>query len=234
MTRWNWFESSERMCVWLFSLVRNTVSFSIFCVWHRKSTYHITRNRKWTDKEQQLHKKLWKKHKSALQWFVQQSKQATIGSLSSLMVLSILPTPALAAVPVVSTSVQPTVDKTTFLITDLYGKLPKDVVPLSTDQEERITAILSTRFHVAVKAELQGKRLNRNYGLIGEEQHLARFPGDTMQNHFADQDDAQKYWSSGMDPGLGAWGYFATSSVEMLRRISARKLEGFYFFKCCI
>jgi hypothetical protein len=33
-----------------------------------------------------------------------------------------------------------------------------------------------------------------------------------MFTHFKNADDAQKYWSSGMAPGLGAWRYFTDAS----------------------
>ncbi|HUD44305.1 MAG TPA: hypothetical protein VMR41_02050 [Patescibacteria group bacterium] len=184
---------------------------------------------KWTDKEQSLHKRLWQKHKEALTWFLHQSKNVTVGSAGSLLLFMGSPAlqiPVTQAVQINQPSLDnnqsqanqsqfTSMDKTTFLISDLYNKLPKDVVPLTTEQEDRIAAILSVRFGIVVKAELDGKRLNRSYGLIGEEQHLARFPGDSMDTHFTSDDDAKNYWSSGMAPGLGAWGYFASSSATL-------------------
>lgn len=177
---------------------------------------------KWQDKEKQLHKRLWERHKEALLWLSEQSKSATAGSIGGLMLLAGIPAVQMPTIiPPDQTSQIAPLDKTAFLISDLYGKLPKDVSPLTADQEDRITAILSSRFGINVKAEMQGIRLNRNYGLIGEEQHLARYPGDNMSTHFTNIDDSNLYWSSGMAPGLGAWGYFASSqgltSEDILR-----------------
>src|SRR5690606_27742830 len=67
-------------------------------------------------------------------------------------------------------------------------------------------------FNMTITAELEGKRLNRSYGYIGAEQHLARYPGDTMATHFDNAEDSGRYYSSGMAPGLGAWGYFASKN----------------------
>ena len=67
-----------------------------------------------------------------------------------------------------------------------------------------------------VAPSVNGLRLNRSYGLIGAEQHLARYPGDNLPAHFdANMEEASKYRSSGVAPGLGAWGYFATSRTHL-------------------
>ena len=66
-------------------------------------------------------------------------------------------------------------------------------------------------------------RLNTTYGLIGQEQHLARYPGDTMYTHFDNPEDAQKYWDYGMTPGLGGFGYFASSQNSMTKEQSDRE-----------
>jgi hypothetical protein len=86
---------------------------------------------------------------------------------------------------------------------------------LSSEEEKKAGELLSAHYGIAVAAELEGKRLNRSYGYIGAEQHLARYPGDTMESHFDNPDDAAKYWSSGMAPGLGAWGYFVPGGQQM-------------------
>ena len=52
--------------------------------------------------------------------------------------------------------------------------------------------------------------LNTIYGKIGAEQHLRRYPGDTLSQHGSTEDQAE-----GMAPGLGAWGYFAPSKEEL-------------------
>jgi len=63
---------------------------------------------------------------------------------------------------------------------------------------------------IKVSANLGGEHLNTTYGYIGAEQHLKRYPGDTLSNHGSVEDQKE-----GMAPGLGAWGYFATSESEL-------------------
>jgi hypothetical protein len=56
---------------------------------------------------------------------------------------------------------------------------------------------------------LEGEHLNTTYGLIGAEQHLIRYPGDTLSAHDLMPND------EGMAPGLGAWGYFVQSKSQL-------------------
>jgi hypothetical protein len=70
---------------------------------------------------------------------------------------------------------------------------------------------LTKRFGFNVAAEIDNKKLNRSYGMIGGEQHLYRYPGDTLEAHAKDTKDWAMYGGSGIAPGLGAWGYFAPS-----------------------
>lgn len=60
---------------------------------------------------------------------------------------------------------------------------------------------------LSAKATLDGQQLNHQVGYIGYEQHLRRYPGDTVLDH----DDEQ---IAGIAPGLGAWGYFARSQSQ--------------------
>src|SRR5581483_1918505 len=59
-------------------------------------------------------------------------------------------------------------------------------------------------------ASLEGNHLNTTYGYTGAEQHLARFPGDSIAQHDEQQGE-------GMAPGLGAWGYFGSSPEDIKR-----------------
>ena len=110
------------------------------------------------------------------------------------------------------------VDKNVFLVSDLSNILPKEVRPLTQEEEDSISKILTRDFGFRVTPELQGIKLNRSYGYIGAEQHLACYPGDTMTTHFGDGSDISKLYSSGMAPGLGAWGYFANSRSELTQK----------------
>lgn len=140
--------------------------------------------------------------------------------------------PALAAktpVPsVINEDKKSDIGKGVFLVYDLANKLPKDIIPLSPEEDERIERILSERFGFRVAVELEGKRLNSSYGKIGAEQHLARYPGDTMATHFdpstgSGQAIDEKVYGSGMAPGLGAWRYFAPSRSGMTEKDSDRE-----------
>ncbi len=195
------------------------------------SHYEHLKN-KWSEREQKLHQRLWQKHKDALEWLTRNTAPFT-ASAASIVMLSITPnllptsiaTPAAQVAPTKNpTTIPPIVpsneqfgmlNKRMFLINDLYNKLPSSVVPLTPEQEDRITGILSARFGFSVVADVNGIHLNQNYGYIGEEQHLARYPGDSMSTMFTSEADAQKYYGSGMAPGLGAWGYFADSAASM-------------------
>jgi hypothetical protein len=86
--------------------------------------------------------------------------------------------------------------------------LPKDMTPLTAAQEDIIATEIKTIWGINARATLNGERLNRSYGIIGAEQHLPRYPGDTVDHHGAFQ-------GSGMTPGTGAWGYFADSQNQL-------------------
>jgi hypothetical protein len=167
---------------------------------------------KWSNRHRNLQTEIFNKHKDTFKWLVDNSKQLAVGSLASIFLLA---SPAAAKIPALSTAsaqVSQTIDKKVFLVYDLKNVLPSDVRPLTSDEEKNVGEILSRDFGIPVSAELGGKRLNTTYGLIGEEQHLPRYPGDNIFNHFDNQEAEGKYWSYGMTPGLGAWGYFTDSS----------------------
>lgn len=175
--------------------------------------YHNLRN-KWALRHQALSQNLFKKHKNALSQFA-------VGSLSGLFLLTSPHLPSLPSPPKMLAQAQAPVkeiDKDIFLIADLSTVLPKDVRPLTQSEEEVIITILSRKFGFRVVSELEGKRLQRNYGLIGAEQHLTRYPGDTLWTHFSNQQEANLYSASGMAPGRGAWGYFAPTKETMTQQ----------------
>lgn len=123
---------------------------------------------------------------------------------------------SLPALPIANAeSTAQKVDKKVFLISDLAKILPHEVRPLTELEEKKVSDILPRTFGFKVAPELKGKRLNRSYGLIGAEQHLALYPGDTLSTHFGSEGEKKLYWQSGMAPGLGAWGYFASSKEEL-------------------
>lgn len=102
------------------------------------------------------------------------------------------------------------------LSNQLTSLLPKDVMPLTDAQESAISNEIKTIWGIDATASFQGERLNRSYGLIGAEQHLPRYPGDSVLEHDA-------YQSSGITPGRGAWGYFAPSREQLTQDLMEKE-----------
>lgn len=94
----------------------------------------------------------------------------------------------------------------------LNGYLPARVGPLERTQEKNLEKVFNDVIGVKTKATLEGEHLNTTYGYIGAEQHLMRFPGDTMATHPKVEEDDE-----GMAPGRGAWGYFAPSKDKLTK-----------------
>jgi hypothetical protein len=70
-----------------------------------------------------------------------------------------------------------------------------------------------------VTAELDGHQLNHSIGIMGGEQHLPRFPGDTIDQHDAFQE-------AGITVNRGAFGWFTESGVLTEKAIQQEK----YYF----
>lgn len=94
------------------------------------------------------------------------------------------------------------------LVNKLANILPPQVGPLTPVQEEMVSRAIEDIWGVRAVGELQGNHLNQTYGFIGAEQHLPRFPGDTVQQH-------DQFLQSGITPGLGGWGYFANAKQNL-------------------
>lgn len=88
--------------------------------------------------------------------------------------------------------------------------LPDRPQPLTPSQEQEISRAFQKYLGINAVANLEGNHLNTTYGYTGAEQHLARFPGDSIYQHDEQQQE-------GMAPGLGAWGYFGSSAEDALR-----------------
>lgn len=167
---------------------------------------------RFSEKHEEIKTRVVEKHKNSLALLSNYPTQLAAGVMGSVMLL----TNALPAVPQQALSVESkTLDPSTFLISDLKHSLPDEVRSLTPEEEKGISEILTRDFGFPVSSELDGIRLNRSYGLIGAEQHLARYPGDNMSTHFSSNEDSAKYYSSGMAPGLGAWGYFTSGRYEL-------------------
>lgn len=95
-----------------------------------------------------------------------------------------------------------------FLVNRLNEVLPGVICPLGPDQENQIGLLIERLVGIRARGSIGGRHLNTCYGLIGAEQHLPRFPGDTILQH-------DEFKDSGITPGLGAWGYFVPSRADL-------------------
>ncbi|MEK7526121.1 MAG: hypothetical protein AAB546_01435 [Patescibacteria group bacterium] len=98
------------------------------------------------------------------------------------------------------------------LIESLNSILPDRPRPLSQDEEKFLEQVFDGVLGIKAKATLEGEHLNTTYGYIGAEQHLRRYPGDSVANHMGYSSTVLK---EGIAPGLGAWGYFAPSKEAL-------------------
>lgn len=192
----------------------------------KNKPYHDLKN-KWTQKHQGIQNKLWEKHGEHLNWFSKNFplKQIAATSMGGIMLLSspsLLPAPHTPQI-VSSQALTQGFDKNVLLASDLKGKVPEQVRALTPEEEKEIAQILSENTGFNIKPEIDGIRLNRTYGLIGGEQHLYRYPGDTLQKHADTTSDWAMYGGAGIAPGLGAWGYFAPSAAEFTEKDKQRE-----------
>ncbi|MFS8158649.1 MAG: hypothetical protein ACMG6E_00280 [Candidatus Roizmanbacteria bacterium] len=193
----------------------------------KKSHYHQLK-KVWAKRHRQVQKELWTKHKDHLEAIgdvIDESKKhIAAGSLAGLIFLSqplALNTISQNLTPVpISTPGQVTEQAHTRLsfLHDLRQELPDDVAELSDAQKKKVSQMLSDYYTLPISHQLEGIELNRQYGYIGAEQHLMRYPGDTISSHFQTETEAKDFAKSGMAPGRGAWGYFSPSRAEISQK----------------
>ncbi len=140
--------------------------------------------KKWNARHIETSQNLFEKH----------ARHIAATSLGSLMLLS---TPGLSVAtapaelaPADQTTVGASSSKNSLLASELIDKLPKDMEKLNKEQDDAVTTLIKKDLGVEVKAEIDNKRLSRTYGVIGGEQHLYRYPGDTV---FAQMQTAQDW-----------------------------------------
>lgn len=175
--------------------------------------------KKWTARHKGLQDKLWTKHGQSL-------RSLALGSLGGLMLLSAPPPQPAMSTPHLFASrddILKGFDENILLAQSLSEIMPKEVRPLEKEEEEEVVEVLSKNFGFKISAEMEGIRLNKSYGLIGGEQHLYRYPGDNLYAHADTTQDWAMYGSSGIAPGLGAWGYFAPSKEEFSQKDKLRE-----------
>lgn len=110
----------------------------------------------------------------------------------------------------VSTTTDTAFQKSTQLVDAIKSVVPQRPRPLTRVEEKYLEQIVQNIVNIPVRATLEGEHLNTTYGYIGAEQHLTRYPGDTMASHSKVKEDDE-----GMAPGKGAWGYFANSKEKL-------------------
>lgn len=93
-------------------------------------------------------------------------------------------------------------------VANINALLPSSVHSLNPEVETSLSKLIAAFWGIQASATLEGEHLNTTYGLIGAEQHLPRFPGDSIGQH-------DGFQNSGITPGKGAWGYFANSKNEL-------------------
>lgn len=97
----------------------------------------------------------------------------------------------------------------------------------NTESEKALQMSVSKLTGVDSEVQLDGHRLNKIMGLIGAEQHLWRYPGDSIADQLKTKSDYDMYARSGIAPGKGAWGYFAPSKSQMTPDLVEK--EKYYF-----
>jgi len=102
----------------------------------------------------------------------------------------------------------------TVLVNLFESLLPKRTRPLSRNEEKVLEQVFNNVMGVKTRATLEGEHLNTTYGVIGAEQHLKRFPGDTVGEH-----GSGPILKEGIAPGLGAWGYLTPSREKLTPHI---------------
>lgn len=107
----------------------------------------------------------------------------------------------------------------------LSAVLPNRVGVLNRDEEKYLERLYEEVIGIKTRATLEGEHLNTVYGLIGAEQHLRRFPGDSLRLHTPAEneyggDQPDEMLKEGMAPGLGAWGYFAPTRAELTEQLT--------------
>ncbi|MBM4402442.1 MAG: hypothetical protein FJ044_04320 [Candidatus Cloacimonetes bacterium] len=105
------------------------------------------------------------------------------------------------------------------LAAQLQQMLPPTVRPLTKKEEQEIERALQASLGIKAAAELDGHRLNTNFGLIGQEQHLLRYPGDTISEH-------DEFQQAGMAPKTPAWSYLVKNKESL--DAEAIKKEKYY------
>ena len=171
-----------------------------------------------------LNRQFEKKHLKAFKWLAERNlalpdiygkatRLLTTGSLAGTLLLSgtIQPTQNLLSGQVELTSLRAQLTQDEFnkqLKGELMPLLPENIGKLNEQESTEVSDVLKKYLGFPVKFRYQNNELNYHYAWTGYEQHLYRYPGDSLDQH-----DAMKI--AGIAPGLGAWGYFIDSKESL-------------------
>ncbi len=108
-------------------------------------------------------------------------------------------------------------DKSQSLVKAFTENLPRNARVLNSDTEKKLADSISANLGIKVTPELEGNHLNTTYGKIGLEQHLPRYPGESISQHFESGNAASIYGKSGMTRNRGAFGYFAANRYSLTK-----------------
>lgn len=130
---------------------------------------------------------------------------AGAGLIGSLLVM---PMPQMPSIPTeISEPIKSALSNKQKILGNLQEIIPHQPAKLSTEQTAKVENLILSNTGIPVKAVLDGQSLNHHVGYIGFEQHLKRYPGDSLGEH----DEIQE---AGMAPGLGAFGYFVKDQKD--------------------
>lgn len=114
---------------------------------------------------------------------------------------------------------QVTQDEYQAILDKMKGYVQQPPGHLGEQDELYLEQQLTDLFGFEVTAELDGHKLNHSIGIMGGEQHLPRFPGDTIAQHDAVPE-------AGITANRGAFGWFTEGGVLTDKAIAREK----YYF----
>jgi hypothetical protein len=193
----------------------------------KQDKYFKNLSKKFEEKREALLKEIQDKHEDVLEW--SKKNKTSIEKIGAKSARGLAAGVASGAV-LFSTGAGQLPSNQTAVTKHLHHTDISENLVLKTDTREEVMRVLreskgqdlekklSTALNMPVSSKLDGLALNTNYGIIGHESHLSRYPGDNTVTHFETSGDYQKFSSSGMAGGPGAWGYLAPSKNKLTQK----------------
>lgn len=134
---------------------------------------------------------------------------AGAGLVGSLLAMPMPDTPSISTE--ISQPVSTALSNQQKVLGNLQELIPHSPAKFTAEQAQKVEDLITKNTGITVKASLEGQSLNHQVGYIGFEQHLKRYPGDSLNQH----DEIQE---AGIAPGLGAFGYFSQDAQSFSTR----------------